>query len=252
MNLLEYTESYISNAFDDVKDMTHKFNQLDLEDRKDFLEELKSFDKVNYDDFIEKIRKQAVLDFWTEERELIKQGKCTREWTAEQIEYIMNISTKSGDASINGGKAIVLDKSGNPVMKTHNGNLINEVYEGHHMLNVHDHPEYAGDYRNIQALARSNGEHLAAHGGDFHNETDQYYDVNYHNETGQYDDANEGLSKIDNANGEVDFEEFWESKRKQCIFKSDADMENMQMNIGRNNKSFRQKRTAYKVQPVLN
>lgn len=114
----------------------------------------------------------------------------------------MNISTKSGKASSSGGRAIVLDKNGNPVMKTHNGKQINEVYEGHHMLNVSDHPEYAGDYRNIQALARSNGEHLAAHGRNYNNETNQYYDLD------------KGLCDIDIVDGEADFDKLRENNKK--------------------------------------
>ena len=173
MSLQNFLDSYDNNKFDSIKKMTEEFNKLEVDERKFFLGEL---DETKYKTFIANIRDQAVDDFWTEERELIKQGNCTRDWTPEQIEYIMNISTKSGNASVNGGKAIVLDEYGNPVLKKHNGKLINEVYEGHHVLNVSDHPEYAGDYRNIQALVRSNGEHLAAHGGDYNNETNKYYD----------------------------------------------------------------------------
>ena len=134
MSLLEFVDAFENNLFANTKELTKKFNELKVEERKTFLIELKNETQTQYDNFIEQIRDQAVLDFWTQERELIKQGKCTRDWTAEQIEYIMNISTKSGNASVNGGKAIVLDENGNPVMKTHDGKLINEVYEGHHMF----------------------------------------------------------------------------------------------------------------------
>lgn len=43
------------------------------------------------------------------------------------------------------------------------------------MLNVNEYPEYAADWRNIQALDSS--EHLAAHKENFKNNTDYYYDV---------------------------------------------------------------------------
>ena len=42
-------------------------------------------------------------------------------------------------------------------------------YEGHHINNVKDHPELAGDPNNIRFVKR--GEHLDAHGGNFRNET---------------------------------------------------------------------------------
>ena len=42
-------------------------------------------------------------------------------------------------------------------------------YEGHHINNVKDHPEFAGNPNNIEFVKRP--EHLDAHGGNFRNET---------------------------------------------------------------------------------
>ena len=65
------------------------------------------------------------------------------------------------------------------------------------MLNVDEYPEYAADWRNIQALDSS--EHLAAHKGNFKNNTDYYYDV--------FEDVAEKRQKeLKIINGEIDFE----------------------------------------------
>lgn len=43
-------------------------------------------------------------------------------------------------------------------------------YEGHHINNVKDHPEMAGNPDNITFVTRR--EHLDAHGGNFRNKTE--------------------------------------------------------------------------------
>ena len=162
-----------------AKTITDHFNSLEIPERKAYLSYLESLPDgdAQAKDFTDLLRAQAVKDFWTNEKELIESGQGTRDWTPEQIESILNISQKTGESSKNGAAAIVLDADGNPVLKKHGDNWINEVYEGHHMLNVDDYPEYAGEYRNIQALARGNSEHLEAHGGDYKNATDWYFNV---------------------------------------------------------------------------
>ena len=42
-------------------------------------------------------------------------------------------------------------------------------YQGHHINNVKDHPDLAGNANNIEFLNSS--EHLQRHGGNFRNET---------------------------------------------------------------------------------
>lgn len=75
---------------------TRAFNSLDVEDRKKYLEHLKAFSGNIYDNFLDDIRRQAILDFWQNERELIGVGRCIRKWNPSQIEHILNISTETG------------------------------------------------------------------------------------------------------------------------------------------------------------
>jgi len=141
-----------------VKEMTAAFNKLNVEKRKELLNSLTDSERS---EFIEKIRKQAVADFWTEERRLIKEGKCTRDWTPEQIEDIMNITEVKCVESVNG--ALTYDVNG-------------EAYYGHHMLDVSTHPEFAGEWKIIQALDKK--EHYeGAHNNNTKEPTKGYYDI---------------------------------------------------------------------------
>lgn len=63
------------------KEMADAFNSLDIAQRKQYLQTLS---ESEYDKFIKDLGDQAVQDFWDNERELIKQGKGTRDWTVEQ------------------------------------------------------------------------------------------------------------------------------------------------------------------------
>lgn len=73
------------------KRITQDFNSLSIDDRKAYLDYLKSQSTEEYNTFINAIRDQAVVDFWENERQLIlKDGKCSRDWTPEQIEQILN------------------------------------------------------------------------------------------------------------------------------------------------------------------
>ena len=157
MTLDAFEQQFFDNKFKSKKEMTKAFNELSIDDRLDFFDDISKEEKTK---FISDIRTQAVKDFWTHEQSLIKEGKCTRDWTPEQIEAILNISEKTGIMSINGDKAV--DINGKP-------------YYGHHMLNVADYPEYAGDWRNIQALDYD--EHYnGAHDSNTKNPTCSYYD----------------------------------------------------------------------------
>lgn len=131
MTLEEYIVKYKKLG---KREKTKCFNELNVAERKAFLNILSD---ENRKAFIDTIRQQAIADFWTHERELIQQGKSTRNWTPQQIEDIMHISEKSGKVLTDG--TVAYDVTG-------------KAYYGHHMLNVADHLEYAGDYRNIQAL----------------------------------------------------------------------------------------------------
>lgn len=91
---------------------------------------------------IDRDRARAVRQARKEERKLILEGKGTRDWTPdEQREWVRTKTCKG--------------------------------YDGQHMKSVKDHPEYAGDKKNIQFLTEK--EHLDAHRGNFKNETNGYY-----------------------------------------------------------------------------
>ena len=111
MTLIEFI-----NRFDDekkipIKEMTKEFNGLDIAERRIFLNRLTDEQR---EDFIENIRQQAVDDFWVHERQAILEGKCTRDWTPEQIEQIMALTPKKGKMSTNAGKPSQLDANGEP------------------------------------------------------------------------------------------------------------------------------------------
>ena len=158
------------------KDMVDAFNGIAIPERKIFLKFLQEQSQEAYYDFIDDMRDIAVQKFWNAERDMIQQGECTRDWTPEQIEVILNISKETGMYRKNANAAMFLDRSGKPVRKNHGSDRVNEVYEGHQMLSVDKYPEHAGDCRNMQALGKSNGEHMKAHKGDYSNSSCWYYD----------------------------------------------------------------------------
>lgn len=90
-------------------------------------------------------RTRAVNQAKRDEVKLVREGRGTRDWTqAQQREWLRTGRCKD--------------------------------IKGHHMKDVSNHPEYAGDRNNIQML--NSKEHLAAHGGDFKNKTNGYYNPN--------------------------------------------------------------------------
>ncbi|MCR5600011.1 MAG: hypothetical protein K6G33_04635, partial [Ruminococcus sp.] len=138
------------------------FTAADVKVRREYINSLGSEEAVKT--FRNSIRDYAVEDFWNNERELIKQGKGTYNWTPDQQREILNIV--DGVEQPNAGRPKNLTTG--------------ETFQGHHMLDAHDFPEYAGDYRNIQpvdgdALTKTSS-HYAAHGGNPSNTTKGYYD----------------------------------------------------------------------------
>jgi hypothetical protein len=91
---------------------------------------------------------RAIAAAWEEEKIRVLAGQGTRDWSPEQQEQIKE-KGKAYDAQ---GRA----------------------FEGQHMKSVSAYPEYQADPRNIQFLSRD--EHLAAHGGNWTNPTNGYYD----------------------------------------------------------------------------
>ena len=91
---------------------------------------------------------KAIAAAWENEKRRVSDGKGTRDWTQEQQQDILD----RGKAYDENGKA----------------------FEGQHMRSAEMHPECQGDPDNIQFLTRE--EHLSAHGGDWRNPTNGYYD----------------------------------------------------------------------------
>lgn len=105
-----------------------------------------------------KLCAKAVQDFWDSERELVKQGKGTRDWTIEQQIEIMNFK-KNGEERLHAGAPT--DENG-------------DAFEGQHMKSAEAYPQYQARGDNIQALTRE--EHQVAHDDNFQNATNWYYD----------------------------------------------------------------------------
>ena len=91
---------------------------------------------------------KAVELAWTRERERVMNGQGTRDWTQDQQKDIV----ERGKAYDENGKA----------------------FQGHHMKSVEKHSDDQGNPDNIQFVTIK--EHLDAHGGNFQNPTNGYYD----------------------------------------------------------------------------
>lgn len=103
---------------------------------------------------------KAISEAWANEKQLVLQGKGTRNWTPEQQRDILT----KGKAYDEDGKA----------------------FEGHHMKSAEAYPESQGEATNIEFLSRS--EHLTAHNGDFKKPTNGYYNPH----TGETKEFGEG------------------------------------------------------------
>lgn len=90
---------------------------------------------------------KAIKEKWEIERNLILEGKGTRQWTTQQQKDILE-------------KGKAYDEKG-------------RAFEGQHMQSVDKYPEYQGDSGNIQLLSRD--EHFAAHDYNWQNPTNWEY-----------------------------------------------------------------------------
>lgn len=90
---------------------------------------------------------KAILSAWNKEKELVQEGKGTRDWTPKQQQDILE-------------KGKAYDEDG-------------VAFQGQHMKSAEMYPEYQGDPRNIQFLTRA--EHLEAHNGNWRNPTNWYF-----------------------------------------------------------------------------
>ena len=93
-------------------------------------------------------RAKGVAAAWKREKQLVLEGKGTRDWTEEQQKQL-----------IERGK--IYDEE-------------ERAYEAHHMKNVAQNPEYAADVNNMQILSYEE-HHEGAHGGNTHTPTNGYY-----------------------------------------------------------------------------
>ena len=109
---------------------------------------------VNYE------RRKAVAEAWKNEKHLVMDGKGTRDWEKKEQQEILLKGKATG-------------------------------YQGHHMKSVAGHNEHAGESNNIQFLTRR--EHLAAHNGNYRNNTNGYYDP----KTGKMHDFGEGKAHVE-------------------------------------------------------
>ena len=90
---------------------------------------------------------KAIAEKWAAERVLVSEGKGTRDWTPEQQKDILE-------------KGKAYDENG-------------LAFQGQHMKSVEAYPDYQGTPDNIQFLTKQ--EHLDAHGGNWKNPTNWYY-----------------------------------------------------------------------------
>ena len=91
---------------------------------------------------------KAIRIAWEREQTLVREGRGTRDWTIKQQEDILVLGKAYDDNGL--------------------------AFEGQHMKSVERFPEYQGNPDNIQFLTKA--EHLEAHGGNWQNPTNWYYD----------------------------------------------------------------------------
>lgn len=100
-----------------------------------------------YDVIMLMLRSEAVREFWNNERELVKSGRGTENWNADQQISIMNIiSMEDKLIRSNAGQPFLFDEN-----KAHikNGSDVDLVYEVRTINSVDDHSEYAGYGKNL-------------------------------------------------------------------------------------------------------
>ena len=89
---------------------------------------------------IKNARQRAVRNAWKQEKEMVEiTGQGTRRWTKSELKELVETGKVKG-------------------------------YQGHHINNVKDHPEMAGNPNNVEFLNKT--EHLEAHGGNYRNMTE--------------------------------------------------------------------------------
>ena len=117
---------------------------------------------INNPSQYERLRNAGVRTAWRYERESIKLGgRGSENWTRAERAQILKRKSLEGA-------------------------------EGHHLMNVHDHPDFMAEASNIK-IYRTKDEHLQkGHGGDFHNESDMPF---IHKDLMLIKDFNRGMLK---------------------------------------------------------
>ena len=89
---------------------------------------------------IKNARQRAVRNAWKQEKEMVEmKGYGTRNWMKSEMRELKETGKVKG-------------------------------YQGHHINNVKDHPEMAGNPNNVEFLNKT--EHLESHGGNYRNMTE--------------------------------------------------------------------------------
>lgn len=144
-----------------LRNNDQKFNEfisyLKLNRQKD---KRKAFRNNYFEEVMFMLRVCAVKDFWNNERDLICHGKGTVNWCPEQQIRIINKNSVTGMMAKNAAPGIVIDDRRNTVV---NMSGMNVLYDAHQMYDAYHYPQYAGDFRNIQALTPSS-HIMGAHG----------------------------------------------------------------------------------------
>ena len=63
-------------------------------------------DKIRFVFRNDLLRRKAIQGFWIHERELLNNGRCTRQWNGDEIEAIYNINLDTGNKRIYAGKPV--------------------------------------------------------------------------------------------------------------------------------------------------
>lgn len=111
-------------------------------------------------------RSQGVARAWNRERELVRNGRGTREWSVSEQKQLLDTGRVQG-------------------------------YQGHHMMSVSKYPEHADNPKNIQFLdtRKGNNEHLKAHKNDYREASEGRYNV----KTGKIRPMKDGKVRAMNA-----------------------------------------------------
>ena len=216
------------------KEIVDAFNTLTIEERKAYLAELKNESPSQYKKFVKDLNDIAIQDYWDNERELIKKGKGTRNWTKKQQQIILNIGPNGEE--LKHAKPATID-----------GKADGKALEGQHMYSKATYPEFAGDYHNIQPLTFNEHRGGAHNGNTRLNQTHGYYDelngTMYNFTTGGVDNGFPPVTNLTELCDEVKelglYNSNWED-RFEAMFPGFKDLDPKQKTMLQRLESFRE------------